>query len=95
MLNDENPQWNAVGPATLGGSPVTLHLYVEDVDRAFQRAVDAGATTVMPPTDMFWGDRYGVAKDPFGHVWSFATHKEDPTPEQLKERAASAMCPST
>lgn len=95
MLNDENPQWNAIGPATLGGSPVTIHLYVEDVDRAFKKAIDAGATAVMPVTDMFWGDRYGVLTDPFGHVWSIATHTHDFTPAQMQERAASAMCPST
>jgi PhnB protein len=78
-------------PLALGGSPVTLHLYVEDVDSFFQRAVGAGAKVKMPIADMFWGDRYGQLADPFGHEWSIATHKEDPTPEEMKKRAEAAM----
>jgi uncharacterized glyoxalase superfamily protein PhnB len=70
---------------------VTIHLYVEDVDAVYQQAVDAGAKAVMPPADMFWGDRYGKLVDPFGHHWSIATHKEDPTPEQMQERMAEAF----
>ena len=72
-------------------SPVTIHLYVTDVDASFARAVEAGAKTVMPLADMFWGDRYGKLVDPFGHHWSIAEHLEDPTPEQMKERMSAAM----
>jgi len=63
----------------------TIHYYVEDVDASFKQAVEPGATVVMPPADMFWGDRYGQLKDPFGHIWSLATHKRDLTPEQIQE----------
>ena len=70
MLAEEAPEWGSVGPATLNGTPVTLHLYVEDADSVFDRAVKAGATVKMPIEDMFWGDRYGQLRDPFGHVWS-------------------------
>lgn len=73
-------------PQSLGGSPVGLFLYVDDVDSAFKQAVDAGATSTMPPQDMFWGDRYGRLTDPFGHQWSLATHIEDVTPEEMKKR---------
>jgi PhnB protein len=68
----------------LGGTPVTLHHYVADCDAAIQRAADAGAKVDMPATDMFWGDRYGMVSDPFGHRWSFATHQRDLTPEQMQ-----------
>ena len=85
MLADENPEWNVKGPKLLGGSPVALHYYVKDVDASYKRAVDAGATAVMPPSDMFWGDRYGVLTDPWGHVWSMATHVKDMTPEEMHE----------
>lgn len=85
MLVDEMPEWGAVGPLALKGSPVTIHVYVEDVDAAFAKAVAAGATVVMPVADMFWGDRYGVLVDPFGHRWSMATHQHDFTPEQMIE----------
>ncbi len=83
MLVDEMPEWGALGPLSLGGSPVTVHLYVEDVDAAFQQAVAAGATPKMQPADMFWGDRYGQLVDPFGHRWSLATHVRDVPAEQL------------
>lgn len=83
MLVDEMPEWGALGPLSLGGSPVTVHLCVEDVDAAFQQAVAAGATPKMQPADMFWGDRYGQLVDPFGHRWSLATHVRDVPPEQL------------
>ncbi len=73
MLVDEFPDWGSFGPKSLKGSPVTIHLYVEDVDAAFERAVSAGATIKMPLEDMFWGDRYGKVTDPFGHDWSFST----------------------
>ena len=90
MLVDEMPQWGAVGPKSLKGSPVTLHLYVEDVDAAVKRAVAAGAKVTMPVEDMFWGDRYGKLEDPFGHHWSVATHKRDVTDEEMK-KAMQAM----
>lgn len=92
MLMDEFPDWDATGPAALGGTPVTIHLAVPDVDRAFERAVEAGAIARMAPADMFWGDRYGVVEDPFGHRWSMATHIRDVSPEEM----AAAMqqgCP--
>jgi PhnB protein len=89
FLADEFPEHGGVGPA--GNSPVTIHLYVTDADATFARAVDAGATVAMPLADMFWGDRYGKLVDPFGHHWSIAEHLEDPTPEQMEERMATAM----
>ena len=76
----EGKQQNAV---VLGGTPVTIHRFVVDCDAAIQRALDAGATALMPVSDMFWGDRYGSITDPFGHRWSLATHKEDLTPEEI------------
>jgi len=84
-------------PQALGGSPISLHRYVADCDAAIQRAVDAGATVKMPAADMFWGDRYGVVTDPFGHDWSLATHKQDLTPEQMEEgmKEAFSQQPST
>lgn len=92
MLADEFPEWGSKGPKTLGGTPVTIHLYVEDVDAVFAQAVSAGATPAMPVTDMFWGDRYGMVIDPFGHSWSVATHIKDLTTEEMIE-AAKAGCP--
>jgi len=95
FLVDEFPEMNARGPESFGGSPVSIHLYVEDVDAAFERALAAGAEVRMPLTDQFWGDRYGVLADPFGHIWSLATHKEDLTAEEIGERAQSAFSQST
>jgi PhnB protein len=83
MLADENPEMGATSPATLGGSTAGLMIYVESCDHAFQRAVQAGATAEMPPMDMFWGDRYGTLKDPFGHRWSIGTHLRDMTPQEI------------
>jgi uncharacterized glyoxalase superfamily protein PhnB len=83
MLVDENPQWGALGPKALKGSPVTIHVYVRDVDGFVAKAVEAGAKVVMPIDDMFWGDRYGIIEDPFGHHWSVATHIRDVKPEDL------------
>jgi PhnB protein len=83
MLADEFPDYGSVGPKTLKGSPVTLHLSVENVDAYFKRALDAGATVKMELADMFWGDRYGQVEDPFGHRWSMATHIRDVTPEEM------------
>lgn len=85
MLSDEWPQAGGLGPLSLKGSPVTIHLYVNDVDAAFAQAIEAGGTVRMPPTDMFWGDRYGQLDDPFGHHWSIATHQRDLTPEQIRQ----------
>ena len=88
MLTDESPAWGALGPLVLNGSPVTIHLQVADVDAVFAQAVAAGATVTMPVADMFWGDRYGQLKDPFGHHWSVATHQRDLTPQQIQEAMA-------
>lgn len=85
MLADDCPEWGSRGPKALKGSPVTLHLYVPDVDAAFAQAVAAGATVKMPVADMFWGDRYGQVSDPFGHNWSLATHIRDLSPEQIMQ----------
>ena len=84
MLVDEFPQWGSLGPKALKGSPVVLHLYVEDVDAQVKQAVAAGAKLTMPVADMFWGDRYGQVEDPFGHKWSVATHMRDLTPEEIQ-----------
>ena len=88
MLNDEFPEMGGLGPKSLKGSPVTIHLYVEDVDAVFAQAVAAGATVTMPVTDMFWGDRYGILEDPFGHHWSVATHKQDLNAQQIQQAMA-------
>ena len=88
MINDEMPDFGTRGPQTIGGSPVTIHIYVSDVDAFFERATNAGAKVDMPVADMFWGDRYGKLEDPFGHKWSVGTHTEDLTPEEIGERAA-------
>jgi uncharacterized glyoxalase superfamily protein PhnB len=85
MLVDEMPEWGSFGPKSLKGSPVTIHLYVEDVDAFVKRAVGAGAKITMPVDDMFWGDRYGKLEDPFGHHWSVATHTRDVTPAEMKQ----------
>lgn len=88
-LADEAPDWGCVGPQTLKGTSVTIHMYVPDADAAFAKAVAAGATAAMPLQDMFWGDRYGKLSDPFGHHWSIATHKEDVSPEECMQRMAA------
>ena len=85
MLVDEFPDWKSFGPKALKGSPVTIHLYVDDVDAVVERAVGAGAKVTMPIADMFWGDRYGTLEDPFGHKWSVATHKRDVSPEEMQQ----------
>jgi uncharacterized glyoxalase superfamily protein PhnB len=97
MLVDENPQWGALGPKALKGSPVTIHLYVEDVDGFAARAAKAGAKVIMPVADMFWGDRYGQLEDPFGHRWSVATHVRDVTGEEMQQAMAamSKDCPGS
>ena len=85
MLVDEMPQWGALGPKSLKGSPVTIHLYVKDVDAVVKRAVSLGAKVTMPVDDMFWGDRYGKLEDPFGHHWSVGTHQRDVTAEEMQQ----------
>lgn len=89
MLSEE--MMGNKSPQSLGGSPVSVFLYVEDVDSVFQQAIDAGAKADMPPADMFWGDRYGKLTDPFGHQWGMATHIEDVAPEEMGKRAEAAM----
>lgn len=90
MLNDEFPAMGALGPKSIGGTAVTLHFYAENVDKAFAKAVKAGATVKMPPQDMFWGDRYGLLEDPFGHSWSIATHQRDLSPAEIRKAAQDA-----
>lgn len=94
MMCDEFPNM-CRSPHTIGGSPVTIHMYVTDADKVWKQAVDAGAEIIMPIADQFWGDRYGKLKDPFGHEWSIATHVEDLSPEQMAQKAAEAFanCP--
>ncbi len=91
MLSDEFPQQGAKSPQTLGGTPVSIFLYVPDVDATFKQATGAGCKADMPPTDMFWGDRFGKVTDPFGHSWAMATHKEDVAPEEMGKRAKAAF----
>ena len=91
MLADEHPSMGAQSPQALGGSPVSLLLYVEDVDERFRRAVEAGAKVRKPVQDQFYGDRSGTLEDPFGHVWTIATHKEDVPPEEMNRRIEAFM----
>jgi uncharacterized glyoxalase superfamily protein PhnB len=90
MLVDEFPDMGSFGPKSLKGSPVTIHLYVKDVDATVKRAVAAGAKITMPVDDMFWGDRYGRLEDPFGHHWSVATHIRDVNPEEMQAAMSKA-----
>ncbi len=91
MLCDEFPEMGARSAQALGDTPVSIFLYVEDVDAIFKQAVAAGAKELMPVQDMFWGDRWGKLVDPFGHKWQIATHKEELTAEEISRRAAAAM----
>jgi PhnB protein len=91
MLSDPFPQSSTRPPKELRGTTASVFLYVEDVDAVVQRAVDAGATVTMEVADQFWGDRFGTVTDPFGHVWSVATHVEDVPPEEMADRAKAAM----
>ncbi len=91
LLVDEMPDWGVLSPLSLKGSPVTLHLYVDDCDAAVERAAKAGATVKMAPADMFWGDRYGMVVDPFGHNWSFAKHLKAMTPAEIKAAMGQMM----
>jgi PhnB protein len=91
MLSDPFPQASTKTPKELGGTTAGVFLYVEDVDEVVKQAVDAGATVTMEVADQFWGDRFGSVTDPFGHSWSIATHVEDVPPEEMEERAKTAM----
>ena len=98
MLADEFPEFGSLSPQSTGGAGMGLHIYVEDVDSAFDRAVKAGAKVDMPVADMFWGDRYGKLSDPFGHKWSIATHIRDMSAEEIEkaqEEFMSQMMPKS
>ena len=91
MLSDEAPEWDARSPKSIGGSPVTISLYVDDVDSVVPTAVAAGAKLVRPIADQFYGDRSAALEDPFGHKWHVATHKEDMTPVEMQRRFDALM----
>ena len=91
MLADEFPEMGVLGPKSIGGTPVLLSLYVEDVDAVFEAALAAGATSVQPVTDQFYGDRSGQFEDPFGHRWNVTTHVEDVPPDEMEKRMKEAM----
>ena len=96
MLAQDFPEFGSLGPLALKGTPVVIHLYVEDADAVWAQALEAGARPVMPLSDMFWGDRYGQVVDPFGHRWSIATHQQDLTQEQIMDgmnKMMAAGCP--
>lgn len=93
MMADENAEWSAIGPKTRGGTTVGIALYVENVDALFKQAVAAGAKVIRPVQDQFYGDRSGTIEDPFGHVWTIATHKEDVSPEEMERRMAAIKQP--
>jgi PhnB protein len=91
MLNDEFPKWGTLSPASTGGSGVIIHIYTKNVDGDFDRAVSAGAEVKMPLMDQFWGARYGLVADPYGHRWSLAQHIKDPSPEEMQRGQDEAM----
>ena len=91
MLSDEYPEMDCHSPKTIGGSPVSMYVYVDDVDSIFNKAISAGAKVLDPVKDQFWGDRQGRLEDPFGHLWSIATHKKDLSEEEMKKAAESAF----
>jgi PhnB protein len=91
MLSDEFPDYGALSPLALNGSPAGLHIYVENADAAFDRAVKAGAQVEMPVSEQFWGDRYGRLRDPYGHKWSIATHVKDLSMDEMKHAMEEAM----
>jgi PhnB protein len=91
MLSDEYPDFGALSPASIGGSPVRLHLYVEDVDETMKRAQSAGATVLRPAQDQFHGNRSGMIADPFGHQWVVATRKEEVSPKEMQRRFAQSF----
>jgi len=86
MLSDENKERGYLSPDSIGGTATSIMFYTDDVDAVFERAIAAGATSEMPPADMFWGDRMGNLIDPFGHKWAIATHKEDVAPDEMEKR---------
>jgi PhnB protein len=90
MLADENPDMGYVGPGALGGTPVSLMIYVPDVDTTYKTAITSGGTELKALQDWFYGDRSGTLRDPFGHIWTVSTHKEDVTPEEMDKRMAAA-----
>jgi PhnB protein len=91
MMGEENPQQLCKSAETTGCSPVSFYLYLENVDEAFRKALEAGAETRMPVEDMFWGDRVGTVQDPFGYTWMLATHSKDLTPQEIQEGAQAAF----
>jgi uncharacterized glyoxalase superfamily protein PhnB len=91
MLNEESPEYGALSPLSTGGTGVTIHIYTEDVDAAFNRAVSEGAQVKMPLMAQLWGDRYGMVTDPFGHTWSIAAHTKDMSPEEIQRAQDEAM----
>jgi PhnB protein len=91
MLNDEMPEYGVLSPLACNGSAVTIHIYTENADPAFDRVVSAGAKVKMPLMDQFWGDRYGVVVDPYGHMWSIAAHVKDMSPEEIQRAQAEAL----
>jgi PhnB protein len=95
MLSDPIPQAATKPPKEIGGTTASVFMYVDDVDAVVEKAVDAGATITMEVEDQFWGDRFGTITDPFGHVWSIATHVEDLTPEEIEERGKAFMAAAT
>ena len=95
MLSDPYPEMNVVDPKKLGGSPVTISVYVNDVDATFKKALDKGATQTRAPENQFYGDRAGQFTDPWGHKWSVATHVEDVPPDEMQRRAAAVMASGT
>jgi PhnB protein len=94
MLADEHPEMGVRGPKTVGGTPMALHVYVEDVDSVFEKAIQAGAKELRAVEDQFYGDRAGQFEDPFGHHWNVASHVEDVPPDEMEKRAAEAMAAS-
>ena len=91
MLSDEFPEMKCLSPTSIGGSPISLYLYVEDVDKTFNLAVSEGATVLYPVADQFWRDKHGSIQDPFGHIWSISTHVKDLSEEEIKKAAAEAF----
>jgi PhnB protein len=91
MLSDPFPQASTTPPKELGGTSASVFMYVEDIDAVYRQAIDAGASSLMEPDDMFWGDRFGSVQDPFGHSWTIATHVEDLEPEEMQRRSEEFM----
>jgi PhnB protein len=91
MLSDPFPQASTKTPKELGGTTISIFAYVEDIDSVYKQAIDAGASSLMEPDDMFWGDRFGSVQDPFGHSWTIATHVEDVSPEEMEKRSEEFM----